>query len=136
LKRTCDCDPGGPEFPQFRMGDFEIGSDNYGDAIYDDIIITQPVDSDEDGILDPNDNCPYNYNPDQEDRNSDGLGDACECVAANLDGLGLINFFDFSIFAADWDESGTGLAGDINSNEVVDFNDLEILAYHWLSDCN
>ncbi|MHC4658307.1 MAG: thrombospondin type 3 repeat-containing protein [Planctomycetota bacterium] len=136
LKRTCDCDPGGPAFPQFRMGDFEIGSDNYGEAIYDDIIITQPVDSDEDGILNPNDNCPYDYNPGQEDRNSDGLGDACECDAANLDGLEVINFLDFSTVASDWDESGTGLAGDINSDEIVDFNDLEILAYHWLSDCN
>ncbi|GAH69566.1 unnamed protein product, partial [marine sediment metagenome] len=54
----------------------------------------------------------------------------------NLDGLEPINFLDFSTFAPDWYESGTALAGDINSNEIVDFNDLEILAYHWLSYCN
>ena len=33
-KRTCDCDPGGPAFPQFRVGDTEAGSSNYGNAFY------------------------------------------------------------------------------------------------------
>jgi len=120
----------------FRIGDREYGSDDYGEAYWDDFEITQPVDSDGDGIMDPNDNCPYVHNPGQADRNSDGLGDACECEAANCDGVGLINFLDFSILASDWRETGTSLEGDINSDEVVDFNDLEILAYHWLSDCS
>jgi len=33
-QRTCDCDPGGPAFPQFRVGDTEAGSSNYGNAFY------------------------------------------------------------------------------------------------------
>ena len=33
-QRTCDCDPGGPPFPQFRVGDAEPGSSNYGNAFY------------------------------------------------------------------------------------------------------
>ena len=136
FQRTCDCDPGGPAFPQFRVGDTEPGDSNYGNAMYDDFIITQPPDSDGDGIVDPNDNCPYDYNPVQEDRNSDGLGDVCECDAANLDGIGIIDFFDYSILASDWEESGIGLSGDINSDEIVNFKDLEIIAYNWLSDCN
>ena len=122
--------------------DFRIGDRNsdqtyydYGQAYWDDIVITQPVDSDGDGIVDPNDNCPYDYNPEQADRNSDGWGDVCECIAANLDGFGFIDFLDFSNFAFDWQQNGTGLGGDINSDEVVDFNDVEILAYYWLSDC-
>lgn len=121
----------------FRIG--ERNSDqtyyDYGQAYWDDIVITQPVDSDGDGIVDPNDNCPYDYNPGQADRNSDGWGDVCECIAANLDGFSFIDFVDFSIFASDWLQNNTGLAGDINGSELVDFNDLEILAYHWLSDC-
>ena len=39
-------------------------------------------------------------------------------------------------FADDLEETGSGLAGDINGDKVVDLKDLEILAYYWLSDCN
>lgn len=123
--------------------DFRIGDRNsdgvyydYGEAYWDNFVITQPVDSDGDGIMDPNDNCPYVSNPGQADRNSDGWGDVCECEAANLDGIGIITILDFSNLALDWWKVGTTLAGDINSNGVVDFNDLEIIAYYWLSDCS
>ena len=136
--RTCDMWVHTGFETDFRIGDRNSDQTyyDYGEAYWDNIVITQPVDSDGDGIMDPNDNCPYVYNPGQEDRNSDDLGDACECEAANLDGIGIIKFLDFSIFASDWRESGADLAGDINSDEIVDFNDLEILAYHWLSDCS
>jgi len=120
----------------FRIGDREDGTDDFGKAYWDDFIITQPVDSDGDGIMDPCDNCPYMLNPDQADRNSDGWGDVCECIAANLDELGVIDFLDFSLLASDWLEQYPGLEGDINSDNVVDFNDLEIIIYHWLSDCS
>jgi len=122
----------------FRVGDRNSDQTyyDYGEAYWDDIVIAQPADFDRDGTPDPEDNCPYTYNPMQEDRNSDGLGDACECDAANLDELDLIDFFDFSILASDWQLSGSALQGDINTSGVVDFNDLEILAFHWLSNCN
>lgn len=135
-EETCNMWIHGSYDQTFGIGDRADGHTDRGEAYWDDFVITQPVDSDGDGVVDPNDNCPYDYNPGQEDRNSDGWGDVCECIAANLDGLEPINFLDFSTVASDWDESGTGLAGDINSDEIVDFNDLEILAYHWLSDCN
>lgn len=41
LKRTCDCDLSSIPFPQFRIGDFESGSGNYGMAMYDDFVVVQ-----------------------------------------------------------------------------------------------
>lgn len=40
------------------------------------------LDSDGDGILDPNDNCPGTANPDQADSDSDGFGNLCDCDAS------------------------------------------------------
>jgi hypothetical protein len=40
-----------------------------------------PSDADGDGILDGLDNCPNQYNPDQEDSDGDGVGDICEVSA-------------------------------------------------------
>ncbi len=41
------------------------------------------VDSDDDGVNDDLDNCPNEYNPNQEDADEDGTGDACEGAAAS-----------------------------------------------------
>jgi hypothetical protein len=38
-------------------------------------------DSDGDGVVDFRDNCPNNFNPNQEDSDSDGIGDACALSA-------------------------------------------------------
>lgn len=45
-------------------------------------------DDDHDGVVDAIDNCPLIVNPDQEDTNGDGIGDACCCVGVrgNIDG--------------------------------------------------
>jgi hypothetical protein len=135
FQRTCDCDPGGPALPQFRVGDTELGSSNYGTAMYDDFVITQPPDSDEDGVVDPNDNCPYIYNPSQIDSDGDETGNACDEDCPNLDEVNPVNLIDFSILASDWLVSGPDLAGDLDFNDIVDPNDLTMFSLYWLSDC-
>ena len=92
-------------------------------------------DSDNDEVLDPNDNCPYVYNPEQADFDSDGIGNACECYAANIDGVDPVNFEDFAMLAPDWLLTGYHVAGDTNRDDSVDLWDLVQLAQHWLSDC-
>ncbi len=47
-----------------------------------------------------------------------------------------VNFKDFTVIAKDWLEIGSGLAGDINRDNVVDHNDLKILTASWLCGCD
>jgi len=61
-------------------------------------------DSDGDGILDPYDNCPYTYNPDQKDSGGvgagsppDGIGDACQC--GDVTGDGIVDLSDKTILS-------------------------------------
>ncbi|MGD8903017.1 MAG: choice-of-anchor Q domain-containing protein, partial [Anaerolineae bacterium] len=50
-----------------------------------------PADADADGVADDLDNCPAIYNPNQEDADSDGLGDACD---PDDDGDGVLDVTD------------------------------------------
>ena len=56
------------------------------------------LDSDGDGVGDYVDNCPYAFNPLQEDNGGfqtltpDGIGDACQC--GDMDGSGMVDFND------------------------------------------
>jgi hypothetical protein len=58
-----------------------------------------------------------------------------------LGGLGtggplcFVDFPDFTIFAAYWLQTGTGLPADLNGDGVVDIYDLELLADEWLCTC-
>lgn len=59
----------------FRFG--SDGATNQEGWYIDDIAILI-ADTDGDGINDEEDNCPDNYNPEQEDGDSDGAGDICD----------------------------------------------------------
>lgn len=66
----------------FGMGTFcDIGTTpkpgNFGNYYIDDVTYTLG-DSDGDGIIDPDDNCPDDPNPNQEDGDQDGVGDVCD----------------------------------------------------------
>lgn len=49
-----------------------------GEAVNAEGCSASQVDSDEDGVNDLADNCPATSNPNQDDNDSDGIGDACE----------------------------------------------------------
>ena len=68
---------------QLRLNGFTgtaVIHDNPGDSP---VTTTTTIvgDTDGDGILDDVDNCPFNYNPGQEDADGDGRGDVCEASA-------------------------------------------------------
>jgi hypothetical protein len=86
-------------------------------------------DSDEDRVIDEGDNCPDTYNPEQEDTDEDGKGDACdtdpvadangpyvsECTSpagadVQLDGSGSFDL-DGELVAYDWLVSGQTASG-------------------------
>ncbi|MBD3297795.1 MAG: hypothetical protein GF341_03990 [candidate division Zixibacteria bacterium] len=49
----------------------------------DTLYFGEPTDTDGDGIVDAEDNCPNDFNPDQIDDDSDGYGAACDCNDAD-----------------------------------------------------
>lgn len=79
------------------------------------VIEVEPVvtaDQDEDGIADPLDNCPADHNPDQEDLDQNGVGDACD-PSPDTDGDGVPDPTDncpdvFNSEQEDDDEDGVG----------------------------
>ena len=84
-----------------------------------------PVDSDGDGILDPDDNCPNDPNVDQKDADNDGVGDVCDY---DLDGDGIPN--DDDVFPNDGTKPGVVLpkkmyahsSGTLHTVDVVDYS--------------
>ena len=97
---------------------------------------TSGADGDGDGFADSIDNCPDKANPLQIDSDADGIGDVCECDAANLDGIKPVDLRDYVIIANDWMLTGPNLAGDTNRDDIVNDADFRQLYEHWLSDCS
>jgi len=93
------------------------------------------VDTDLDGFNDDLDNCPSVYNPLQTDSDLDGIGNACDSDCPNLDALNPVSIADLAILTSNWQLSGSGLAGDLNSDEIVNIYDLILIAKYWLSEC-
>jgi hypothetical protein len=52
---------------------------------------------------------------------------------ADLNHDGCVNFLDYAKLTENWQETGPGPVGDIDKNEIVDYEDLETLAENWLA---
>lgn len=103
--------------------------------------MTPAIDSDGDGVLDPQDNCPTIYNPGQDDLNTNGIGDLCECLLTrvNVDNTGSsLNRIDGSdlfplarSFGACSGDAAYNASTDFSPQGCVDGYDLAILAGVW-----
>jgi len=99
------------------------------------------LDTDRDGVFDPQDNCPTLFNPGQEDANGNGIGDICESFLsrANVDDTGssqgridgsdlfpLARAFGACTGSGDYDPRV-----DLSPEGCVDGYDLALLAGVW-----
>jgi hypothetical protein len=97
------------------------------------------LDKDGDWIYDSIDNCPSNYNPDQIDTDSDGLGDACD---PDNDNDGILDEEDNCPLIANPDQADTDLddIGNICDNCLTIYNPDQMDAdnddYGAACDCN
>jgi hypothetical protein len=81
----------------------------------------QGADTDEDGECDDVDNCPADYNPNQEDSDNDGAGDACDMCPYDADDDGIGDPCDDCPGDPDNDGDGDGFCGN-EDNCPDDYN--------------
>jgi len=112
-----------------------------GDPGFDDVygfgLVLAPADSDGDGILNSEDNCPAVHNPGQEDTyppQGNAIGDACDCEAdftcnGNVDGADVAAFLeDFARSQFNGPCTGENqCSGDFDCNGGVDAEDVNKL---------
>lgn len=66
-------------------------------------------DTDGDGVVDKDDNCPETSNPDQEDTDGDGIGDACDETTVKQDKTNIQNALDATLACIMTLENGTAI---------------------------
>jgi len=90
--------------------------------------IVDAIDRDEDGVVNFDDNCPDDPNPDQADADSDGKGDACEPQCSNGlddDGDGDVDAADSACLVPTFDDESPPCANglDDDGDGLADFPD-------------
>lgn len=88
-------------------------------------------DLDGDGIDDLMDNCKLVSNIMQQDTDSDGTGDMCECIDAEIIGTSAIDISDLALMVQSWLISSPELPGDIYTDGIVDGLDFAWFSMYW-----
>ncbi len=101
--------PGSPETNVVEWGGGEIHLDG---------------DLEEDGVLDPDDNCLLVENPDQCDADGNGFGNACDL---DLDGDGIVGDIDTVLMLTAAKNVSTDPMMDLNCNGAADAADLGLV---------
>jgi hypothetical protein len=85
---------------------------------------TEPADTDMDGHPDPDDNCPFDVNPDQKDSDNDGLGDVCD---PDKDGDGIPDVGD--VFPDDGTKPGSVIPAKIYAHGPSTLHTVDVVDY-------
>jgi sugar lactone lactonase YvrE len=85
-------------------------------------------DFDDDDVGNVCDNCPEDYNPNQEDNDDDNIGDVCDYVCGDLDDNGDVDILDI-VYFIDWKfkdgpEPTVMMSANVNNDESVDILDI------------
>lgn len=131
-----DSDYAAGEYTSIALDSFNVPHVSYYSLFMTGNLKFATADYDGDGVAVYADKCPEIYDPNQMDADLDGIGDFCECYAANVDGADPVDFEDFAELAFDWLLAGPGLVGDTDRNGTVDLLDVAQLVQQWLCDCH